>query len=241
MTDNAWRTALTEGLQAVEDRLQSACRRAGRSRRDVTLVAVTKTVSADVAALLPGLGVLDLGESRPQELWRKSAALAGHPTVRWHLVGHLQRNKIERTLPRVHLIHSVDSERLLAALEAEAARRGQTVPVLLEVNASGEPAKHGFRPEALAGLPAAIERLGHVQVCGLMTMAALEADPQQCRPTFARLRQLRDQLADQVPPPHRLVELSMGMSNDFEVAVEEGATLVRIGSALFERLGEAPA
>lgn len=242
MTENTWCMALKEGLQAVEDRLQSACRRAGRLRRDVTLVAVTKTVSPAVAALLPGLGVLDLGESRPQELWRKSAALAGQPAIRWHLVGHLQRNKIERTLPRVHLIHSVDSERLLAALEAEAARLGRTVPVLLEVNASGEPAKHGFRPEALAGLlPEVIARLRHVQVRGLMTMAALEADPQRCRPTFALLRQLRDQLGTRLPPPHRLAELSMGMSNDFEVAVEEGATLVRIGSALFERLGEAPA
>jgi pyridoxal phosphate enzyme (YggS family) len=225
---------LRQRLDAVEQRLQAACRRAGRSRALLTLVAVTKTVTPGVAAVLAELGVQDLGESRPQELWRK---VAGQPAgVRWHLIGHLQRNKIERTLPLVCLIHSVDSVRLLDALEQEAARQQQTVPVLLEVNASGEASKHGFRAAELAGAVGRLGELRHVRVAGLMTMAAYAEDPETCRPTFVALRELRDRLRPRLPAPHDLAELSMGMTNDFEVAVEEGATLVRIGTALFEGL-----
>src|SRR5271163_4665194 len=117
MPDSRWRELLQSRLQQVESRIQAACQRAGRKRNEVTLVAVTKSVSAEIAALLPELGILDLGENRPQELWHKAAAL---PTaVRWHQIGHLQRNKIERTLPRAALVHSVDSARLLTALEEE--------------------------------------------------------------------------------------------------------------------------
>ncbi len=232
MTRPALQQILADRLAGVEDRLDRACRRAGRSRSEVTLVAVTKTVSADLAGLLPPLGLLDLGENRPQELWRKVPALP--PSVRWHLIGHLQRNKIERTLPLVHLIHSVDSRRLLDALEEQ----GRPIDVLLEVNASGEESKHGFRPEEVPALADALVGLAHVRVRGLMTMAALEEDPQRCRPTFALLRNLRDQLQRAVGEAHRLSQLSMGMSNDYEVAVEEGATLVRLGTVL---LGDLPA
>jgi hypothetical protein len=223
---------LAERLASVRQRLEAACQRAGRSPGAVTLVAVTKSVSTEVAALLPELGVLDLGENRPQELCLKAAALSG--TVRWHLIGHLQRNKVERTLPLVHLIHSVDSTRLLAALEQEAARRQKAVDVLLEVNASREPQKHGFTPEEVPALVPELRKLQQVRVLGLMTMAALEEDPQRCRPTFALVRQLRDRLCQELDPPQRMEHLSMGMSNDFEVAIEEGATLVRIGTAVFD-------
>jgi pyridoxal phosphate enzyme (YggS family) len=225
---------LAERLAAVEERLEQACRRAGRSRRDVILVAVTKTISTEVVALLPGLGLLDLGENRPQELWRKAAALP--PGVRWHLIGHLQRNKIERTLPLVHCLHAVDSLRLLQALEA--AKADKPIDVLLEVNASGEASKQGFQPEEVSGLAAAIAGLRQVRVGGLMTMAAVEEDAERCRPTFVRLRQLRDQLQAALGSEPRLDQLSMGMSNDFEVAVEEGATLVRLGTVLFGDLPE---
>lgn len=238
MAASALRTCLHDRLQAVEQRLRPACQRAGRRRDEVTLVAVTKTVSAEVAALLPELGVLHLGENRPQELWRKAAHI---PDVQWHLIGHLQRNKVERTLPLVSLIHSVDSVRLLETLEAEAARHGLAVPVLLEVNASGEASKHGFTPEEVPALVSRLTALEHVRIRGLMTMAALVDDPEACRPTFATVRRLRDQLRAALGAPHRPDELSMGMTNDFEVAIEEGATLVRIGSALFEGLpGEPP-
>jgi pyridoxal phosphate enzyme (YggS family) len=230
---------LQKRLAAVEERLQAACRRSGRRRQEITMVAVTKTIPPSVAALLPELGVVHLGENRPQELWRKAALLPGN--VHWHLVGHLQRNKIERTLSLVQLIHSVDSLRLLEALEREAAKRGSQIPVLLEVNASREPNKHGFVPEEMPQLVPRIAGLKHVAVMGLMTMATLEQDLERCRPTFAGVRSLRDRLRAELGPPHTLEHLSMGMSNDFEIAIEEGATLVRIGTALFEGLPEGQA
>lgn len=213
--------------------MRAACRRAGRERGDVALVAVTKRSTVEAAAVLVELGVRDLGENRPQELWRKAIAL---PEARWHLIGPLQRNKIERTLPLVHRIHAVDSLRLLAALEEEAGRRGMAPDVLLELNVSREATKHGFAPEEALGLAPALAGLKRVRVTGLMTMAAYEDDPQRCRLTFTALRELRDRLRAAVGSAHPLNDLSMGMTNDFEVAVEEGATLVRIGTALFEGL-----
>jgi pyridoxal phosphate enzyme (YggS family) len=223
---------LAANLARIENRLRAACTRAGRHRGEVTLVAVTKTVGAEMAALLPELGVLDLGESRPQELWRKAELLPR--TIRWHLIGHLQRNKVERTLPVVHRIHSVDSVRLLAALEQTPSPR--PLEVFLEVNCSGEVSKHGFAPDEVSDLAGELEKLQRVRVVGLMTMAAPEDDPEQCRPAFVQLRGLRDELRRAVGERHPLNELSMGMSNDFEVAIEEGATCVRLGTVLFEGL-----
>jgi pyridoxal phosphate enzyme (YggS family) len=232
-------TILRSRFDAVEQRLRAACERSGRSRADVTLVAVTKTVGVAVAELLPALGVLDLGENRPQELWRKAAALPS--TVHWHLIGHLQRNKIERTLPLVCHVHAVDSLHLLTALEEEAARRQSRPELLLEVNASREATKHGFAPEEVPGLAPTLRALRHVRVTGLMTIAAYGEDPQRCRSTFALVRTLRDRLRTELGRADALPHLSMGMSNDFEVAVEEGATLVRLGSVLFDGLtGEKP-
>lgn len=240
MTVTQPQLVLADRLAAVEQRLRAACRRAGRARDEVTLVAVTKTVSPAIAALLPALGVFDLGESRPQELWRKVEALAGSThAVRWHLIGHLQRNKIERTLPLAHCIHSVDSLRLLEALEraCPACRpAGSRLDVFLEVNASREANKHGFAPEEVAALAPALLPLKNLRIAGLMTMAAYEEDPEHCRPTFAALRQLRERLRVAVGSAHPLQHLSMGMSNDFEVAIEEGATMVRLGTVLFEGL-----
>ena len=226
------RSLLAERLSAVEARIAAACARAGRNRTEVTLVAVTKTVSAEVAALLPELGVLDLGESRPQELWKKAATI---PAARWHLIGHLQRNKIDKTVPLAHLIHSADSERVLDALHEFGTKRGVPVPVLLEVNCSREENKGGFAPEELPTVGATLAGRTGLRVEGLMTMAAHFDDPTRCRPTFTELRLLRDALRVQtgLPLPH----LSMGMSNDFEVAIEEGATLIRLGSVLFEGVG----
>jgi pyridoxal phosphate enzyme (YggS family) len=227
------RGTLSARLRVVRERIAAACARAGRPADGVTLVAVTKTVPVGVAALMPELGVRDLGESRPQELWRKAAALPG---ASWHLVGHLQRNKVERTLPLVCMIHSADSLRLLSAVEGEAGRQGRRLDVLLEVNASREANKHGFAPEEVPALAPEINRLRNIRVRGLMTMAAYDEDPETIRTTFALVRQLRDRLRGEVAPAHALDHLSMGMSNDFEVAIEEGATLVRLGTVLFEGL-----
>lgn len=223
---------LASNLARVEERIVAACERAGRPRHAVTLVAVTKSVSVEVASELVALGVRDLGENRPQELWRKAAALPSG--VRWHMIGHLQRNKIDNTLPIAQRIHSVDSVRLLQAIDASKAIG--RCEVLVEVNCSGESSKQGFAPANLAQIKQALTELHRVKVVGLMTMAALEEDPEKCRPTFAQLRQSRDALHRVLADRHPLTELSMGMSNDFEVAIEEGATMIRLGSVLFEGL-----
>lgn len=231
MTDAELRSILGERIAAVRERIADACLRAGREIGEVTLVAVTKSAAPNVAAIAAGLGVRDLGESRPQGLWKKAEAV---PDATWHLIGHLQRNKLDRTVPLVSLVHSVDSERLLDALDAFGRKRSSPVPVLLEVNCSGEAAKGGFAPDALPALGDRLASLSGVTVRGLMTMAAFVEDPRATRPTFVLLRELRDTLRTRTGLA--LPELSMGMSNDFEVAVEEGATLVRIGTTLFEGL-----
>jgi pyridoxal phosphate enzyme (YggS family) len=152
------------------------------------------------------------------------------------LIGHLQRNKIDQILPHVHLIHSIDSLRLLTAIDESAARLGRDVAALLEFNLSREPQKHGFTAGDWPALLTAIRELRCVQIRGLMTMAALSEDAEQSRPVFRELRNLRDQMREQVFQPHALDHLSMGMSQDYDVAIEEGATLIRVGSALFEGL-----
>jgi hypothetical protein len=232
MSTAAVRAFLTDRLAQLESRIRAACERAGRPRSEVTLVAVTKTIGPTVATMLTELGVLDLGESRPQELWHKAEPLP--PAVRWHLVGHLQRNKVERTVRRVFLIHSVDSLRLLEALESEAAIQGRPLDVLLEVNASREANKSGFSPDEVPGLIPRLTALRRVTVRGLMTMAAQTDNPEDARPTFAELRRVRDSLQKVAGTALTLEYLSMGMTNDFEVAIEEGATLIRVGTALFD-------
>jgi PLP dependent protein len=224
-----------ENLGAVRDRIVAACRQAGRPVDSVTLVGVTKYVDADLAGALLGAGCIDLAESRPQQLWEKAAALAGAtPAPRWHLVGHLQRNKVRRTLPVVSLIHTVDSPRLLATLEAEAALAGRHCDILVEVNLAGDPGRSGVAIDDAAAVVAAAASSAHVRLRGLMGMASHpDGAAADARRDFARLRELRDRLARDVPPGI-LAELSMGMSGDFEVAILEGSTIVRVGSALFE-------
>jgi len=230
---DADRDKLKANLAAVEERIAAACARAGRKRSEVTLVGVTKYVDVDVARALLELGVRDLGESRPQELWRKAAAI---PEARWHLVGHLQRNKVERTLPLARLIHSVDSIRLLDAVDADAKSREVAANLLLEFNVSGDESKYGFLEADLEKLVARFREPIYSQVRGLMTMGPLAATPEENRAVFASLRQMRDLLRNIRQRHHSMSHLSMGMTNDFEIAIEEGATLVRIGSALFEGL-----
>jgi PLP dependent protein len=220
---------LKQRLTLVRERMEAACRRVGRDPSGVTLVAVTKSVSIERAAELAELGVNDLAENRPQELWRKRLAL---PAARWHLIGHLQKNKISSTLP-VHLIHSVDSLRLVAALEAQGTLQEMSLPILLQVNVSGEASKQGFEPSQLSQVCDQASALKAVRIAGLMTMAPLEAEPQYCRPVFRGLRVLADTWSSRFERPHNLAILSMGMSQDYTVAIEEGSTMIRIGSAIF--------
>jgi pyridoxal phosphate enzyme (YggS family) len=238
------RRRLRDNLAAIRGRIAEACRLAGRSTDTVTLVAVTKYVSADVTAVVLKAGVSDLAESRPQALWDKAAALAdAAPTPRWHLVGHLQRNKIRRTLPLLTMLQSLDSLRLLEAIEADAMKLSPagtvdaehpTLNVLVEVNLTDDPGRSGARPEDVSSLVAAAVRSPFIRLQGLMGMAARPDSGTDARRDFARLRALRDSLAGSVPNASMLHDLSMGMSEDFEAGILEGATIVRIGSALFE-------
>ncbi|HMP06255.1 MAG TPA: YggS family pyridoxal phosphate-dependent enzyme [Lacipirellulaceae bacterium] len=226
---------IAENVARVRRRIETAARAAGRAPESVRMVAVTKYVDASTAAALLNAGCLELGESRPQQLWAKaaSAPLAG---ARWHLIGRLQRNKVRRTLPLTSLIHSVDSQRLLSAIDDTAAELELQVRVLLEVNCSGEDAKQGFHPAELSRLLPSLSALRSTAVAGLMTMAPLDGGDSAAHRAFATLRTLRDELISATPPPHDLAELSMGMSGDFEAAIAEGATIVRIGSMLYDGL-----
>ncbi len=222
-------------LAEVRARIAAAAASAGRSTEEVRLVAVTKYVDAATTRLVVEAACADLGESRPQQLWDKAATLADCE-IRWHMIGHLQRNKIRRTIPLVHLLHAGDSLRLLEELNGERAATADTAPlsILLEVNVSGDAAKHGFAPQEVPGLLDALSKLPRLEIRGLMAMAGLEDDLATARRRFAEVRELRDSLRTAWVGRFQLDELSMGMSGDYEAAIAEGATLVRIGSALFE-------
>ena len=227
---------LSQNLANIRSRIADGVIRSGRAD-NIRLVGVTKYVDIETTRALFTAGLHDLAESRPQELWKKAEALKDLP-IRWQFVGHLQRNKVERTLPLISLLHSGDSLQLLEAVSAAAVKQGRVVETLLEVNISGDEAKHGFSPEELRRLVVPIGHLPSLKVRGLMTMAALEGGSERARRDFAALRELRDKLRDYCPPQIEMVELSMGMSGDFVEAVMEGATIVRVGSALFEGLTE---
>jgi PLP dependent protein len=228
------RRRLADNLGKVRDQIATAAAKSGRRADEVKLVAVTKYVSTAVALALYDLGCADLGESRPQELWSKAEALSGCE-VHWHLIGHLQKNKVRRTLPMVSLIQSVDQESLAEEIDKEAAKLERPISVLLEVNISGDAAKHGFAPAEVELILQARDRLPHLRFLGLMGMSGLNSNDQERRQQFAKLRQLRDRAASSLAFHNGSTgELSMGMSEDFAIAVEEGATMVRVGSALFE-------
>lgn len=224
-------------LAAAKNSIRDALDQAGRDD-EVTLVAVSKTVPADPLVEAYDAGQRDFGENRVQEALDKQKTLAGRVTeVRWHLIGHLQRNKAKAAVGAFSLIESVDSTRLAREIDARAEALQISVPVLFEINIAGEASKGGFsRDEFLAELPALLS-LPRLSACGLMTVAPLASDPSDVRPVFARLRELRDEIRER----YALVEfvhLSMGMSNDYREAISEGATIVRLGRAIF---GERPA
>jgi len=232
------RTRLADNLASVRARIMTAAAKSSRSADAVRLVAVTKYVDTQLAQLLVDLGCHDLGESRPQELWHKSETVvaSGSQSVRWHMIGHLQRNKLARSLPVIALVHSGDSMRLLTTIDSIGREQNRRIATLVEVNVSGDATKHGFTPAELPALGEPLKSLTHVDIHGLMAMAGREGDLDSARREFAELRQLRDRLRSIWPAEVALDELSMGMSGDFDVAIEEGATIVRVGSALFDGL-----
>lgn len=219
--------SIAENIERVEAAIAHACAVSGRDRKDVTLIAVTKTVDAGSIQTAVDCGICDLGENRVQELMQKTDALSG---VTWHLIGHLQTNKVRHVVGTAALIHSVDSERLLAAVDAAAKNAGVIQKILLEVNLSGEKSKFGLTTAQLQDIITKLGDYPHISCIGLMTMAPRSEDPEDARPIFRAARALFEACRDKQP---LFSVLSMGMSGDFAVAVEEGATHVRVGSAIF--------
>ncbi len=231
---------LSANLRSTQTRIAEACARAGRDPASVVMMAVSKGQPPDVVRAAADLGLALFGENRVQEARTKIGLCSSR--LRWHMIGHLQTNKVRDALMLFEMIQSVDSLHLAAEVDKWAERLGRTVPILLQVNAAGESTKHGYRPETLLSELDAINALRRLEIHGLMTMAPWTPEPERVRPVFQRMRRLRSECEDVLGAPMR--HLSMGMTGDFEVAIEEGSTMVRIGTALFgerhssvERLG----
>ncbi len=222
---------LAENIEYVRTAIAQAAGRAGRDPQDITLVAVSKTMPLDLVRMAYNLGVTQFGENRVQDALPKIEAF--HPQdVRWHMIGHVQSNKAKKVVGPFALVHSVDSLRLAEALNRHAGEQGMRLPVLLQVNVAGETSKEGMSPDEAPDLARRIITLPSLQVEGLMTIAPLVENPEDVRPVFRSLRLLRDHLRDEAP--HSAWQhLSMGMTDDYRVAIEEGATIVRIGRAIF--------
>ncbi len=228
-------TQIERNIAQVRERVAAAARRAGRNPDEIELMAVSKTIAAERIREAYACGVRLFGENRVQEFEAKSAALSGLSGARFHMIGRLQRNKAARAVSLFHSIESVDSARLLSAIESYAAERRVTLPVLIEINTGNEEQKAGVAPQSpeLERMLALAAELQHASVQGLMTVPPYGSDPEAARRYFRQLRELRDAVARRNLPRVSMDVLSMGMSHDFEVAVEEGATRVRVGTAIF--------
>lgn len=221
--------SLADNLKAVQDRIASACARAGRDPASVSLVAVSKGHPPETVCAAADLGITVFGENRVQEAKAKIPLCPGR--LKWHMIGHLQTNKVRDALALFDMIHSVDSLHLAKEINKAAERSSRFVPVLLEVNVAGESTKYGYNPDTLLAELPMLNALPRLEIRGLMTMAPWTPDPERVRPVFKQLRELKARCEEILGAP--MEHLSMGMSGDFEVAIEEGATMVRIGTALF--------
>ena len=224
--------ALRARLDGVRERVAAAAHRAGRDRDSIRLVAISKTFPADAVRAAARAGQIDFGENKVQEAAQKIAACADLD-VSWHLVGHLQSNKARKAAALFNVIHSVDSTSLALKLDDAAREAKRTVNWLIQVDLAGEATKHGARPDELEAIVSAVHACRSARLIGLMLLPPAVDDPEAARPYFRTLVRLRDQLVSGGADPAMLSELSMGMSHDFEVAIEEGATMVRVGSAIF--------
>jgi pyridoxal phosphate enzyme (YggS family) len=234
MIVEALKARLLNNFKSVEDRIAEACARAGRERSEITLMAVSKTVDARMVTAAYSLGQLDFGENyvRDAKSKRETVLELGADGVRFHMIGHLQRNKVKDAVHVFDSLHSLDSTRLLEALEKRLSGMKKDFPCFIEVNVSREESKYGVSSDKVLPLVEAALEAQAVRVVGLMTMAPYGEDPEKVRPVFSALRELRDR-TDERLGRNVLQYLSMGMTNDFEVAIEEGATHLRIGTALF--------
>lgn len=222
---------LKDRIEEVEERIQEACRRAGRDRSEVTLIAVSKTKPAEVLKEAYDLGIRVFGENKVQELTEKYEVLP--KDIRWHMIGHLQTNKVKYIADKVELIHSVDSLKLAETIEKEAAKRNRTIDILVEVNVAEEESKFGLRVEEVIPFIEKVAGFSHINVRGLMTIAPFVENPEKNRSVFADLRKLSVDITEKNIDNVNVSILSMGMTNDYEVAIEEGATMVRVGTGIF--------
>ena len=222
---------LKENLDHVEEEIRKACERSGRSREEVTLIAVSKTKPVSMLEAAYGMGERVFGENKVQELVEKYDALP--EDIEWHMIGHLQRNKIKYIIGKAALIHSVDSLRLAEAIDKEAAKQNTAARILIEVNVAREESKFGLMPEAVPEFVDKVSEFAHLKVEGLMTIAPFVENPEENRPIFAYLRKLSVDIAKKNAHNTNMSVLSMGMTNDYQVAVEEGATMVRVGTGIF--------
>ncbi len=222
---------LAENYKKVEENIRRACERSGRDRREVTLIAVSKTKPAEMLREIYDLGQVDFGENKVQEIREKYDLLPRD--IHWHMIGHLQSNKVKYIADKVCMIHSVDSARLAGTISKEAQKHGVVIPVLIEVNVAGEESKFGVSVEETIPLIREIAGYPGIHVEGLMTIAPFVEDPEENRPVFRTLRKLSVDIELENIDNVTVRMLSMGMTNDYEVAVEEGATHVRVGTAIF--------
>ena len=222
---------LKENLDTVEANIRAACERAGRDRSEVKLIAVSKTNPVPVLSEAYDLGVRVFGENKVQELTEKIEALPDD--IEWHMIGHLQRNKVKYIVGRVALIHSVDSFRLAEEINIQAKKRGIVAPILIEVNAAGELSKFGVRPEDTLELVKEVSQLDGISIRGLMTIAPYVVDSEENRQFFHKIRDLSIDIAGENIDNVSMETLSMGMTGDYQVAIEEGATIVRVGTGIF--------
>ena len=220
-----------ENLLIVENRIEEACKRRGRDRSEVTLIAVSKTKPADMIREAYQSGIRDFGENKVQEICDKYEQLPDD--IRWHMIGHLQRNKVKQVIDKAVLIHSVDSVRLAEQIEEEAAKKGICVDSLLEVNVADEESKFGFRLEETEQAIRDISVFPHISIKGLMTIAPFVENSEQNRPVFKELNQFYVDMQRKNIDNVNMNMLSMGMTGDYEIAIEEGATLVRVGTGIF--------
>ncbi|WP_409341231.1 YggS family pyridoxal phosphate-dependent enzyme [Paenibacillus sp. MBLB4367] len=221
---------LQERMMEVDKRVEEACRKAGRSTSDIHIIAVTKYVSLEATEEVVRQGIRDIGENRLQDAAPKREAIGEQ--ANWHFIGHLQTNKVKDVVGKFQYIHSLDRSSLASEIDKKAAALGITQTCFIQVNISGEESKYGLAPESLFAFAESLKSCGNIRVAGLMTMAPLEAEPEATRPVFRGLRELRDELNRRGILPYEVPHLSMGMSNDFEVAIEEGATWIRLGTVL---------
>lgn len=225
---------ISKNLKEVEERIQKACERAGRKREEVTLIAVSKTKPIEAIKEAVRCGIHTFGENRVQEMTEKIQVLSGlKEPIQWHMIGHLQTNKVKSVVGKAAMIHSVDSLHLAETIELESAKQNGMTKILMELNIAGEESKFGVKPENALELALQISKLPHIELCGLMTVAPFTIDPEENRKYFRKMRKLLIDIASKTPHNVSMGVLSMGMTGDYEVAIEEGATCIRVGTGIF--------